>query len=64
MPVFSFGVSFLRNKAKYSSAWAVQVVNILGTKEFVQDYYNIRTNTIEQKYDGIIVPNISYKIEF
>lgn len=64
MPVFSFGVSFLRNKAKYSSVWAVQVVNILGTKEFVQNYYNIRTNTIEQKYDGIIVPNVSYKIEF
>jgi hypothetical protein len=64
LPVLSIGISYRKNKAKYSSVWSLQVINATKSQEFVNDYYNIKTQTIEQKYDGFIVPNISYKIEF
>ncbi len=64
LPVLSLGVSYRKNKAKYSSVWSLQVINATKAQEFVNDYYNLKSQTIEQKYDGIIVPNVSYKIEF
>ncbi|MCD4665273.1 MAG: TonB-dependent receptor, partial [Bacteroidales bacterium] len=53
-----------RNKAKYSSSWAIQVKNILGSKSNFNWDYNLRTNSVVQEGYVIIVPNISYKIEF
>lgn len=64
MPVFSIGASYRRNKPRYASIWSFQIINALNAEEFVEDYYNVKSHTIEQKYDKIIVPNISYKIEF
>lgn len=64
MPIFSFTFSYRKNKANYSSVWSVQVLNATNTKQFVTNYYDSKTKSIKQKYDGIIVPNISYKIEF
>ncbi len=52
------------NKKKHSSIWSLQVMNILGTEEFYGYNYNYRTETIEKKAVVVIVPSISYKIEF
>jgi hypothetical protein len=41
-----------------------QVINALGYKEFQEYEYNALTDKIEKKYDMLIIPNISYKIEF
>lgn len=64
LPVVSFTFSYRKNKPKYSSVWSFQVLNATGTKEFSNDYYNIKTGKIDTKYDGIMIPNLSYKIEF
>ena len=64
LPIISLGVSYRKNKKKYASVWSLQVINATKTQEFANDYYNFKNHTIEQKYNGILVPNISYKIEF
>ncbi len=53
-----------RNKKKYSSSWAIQVKNILGAKSNYDWDYNLKSNSVIQEGSVIIVPNISYKIEF
>ncbi len=64
VPVFSFTLSYRKNKPNYSSVWSLQILNATGTREFSNDFYNLRTGKTDKKYDGIIVPNLSYKIEF
>lgn len=63
-PILSCTFSYRKNKSKYSSLWTLQVLNATQTEEFESDFYNIKTNTIEQKYARIMIPNLSYKIEF
>lgn len=64
IPVVSFTLSYRKNKPKYSSVWSLQVLNATGSKEYSNDFYNLKTNKIDTKYDGLLIPNISYKIEF
>ena len=63
-PILSFTLSYRKNKPKYSSVWALQVLNASSAKEFDTDYFSLKTKTVEQKYSQIMVPNLSYKIEF
>ena len=63
-PIISFTVSYRNNKPKYSSEWTLQVLNATRTKEFQTDFFNINTQMVEQKFGSILVPNLSYKIEF
>ncbi len=63
-PIFSFTISYRKNKPKHSSIWSLQVLNSNGAEEFDTDFYNLKTNTVEQKYSQIMIPNLSYKIEF
>lgn len=64
LPVVSFTISYRKNKPKYSSVWSFQVLNANGSEEYAKDFYNLQTNEIDTKYDGLVIPNISYKIEF
>ena len=63
-PIVSFTISYRRNKPTHASIWSLQVVNALKTKEFDRHYYNLNTHGIDEQYKGIMVPEISYKIEF
>jgi hypothetical protein len=63
-PILSFTLSYIKNKPKYSSVWSLQVMNVAQAKEFDTNYYNIKSKTVEQKYSRIMIPNLSYKIEF
>lgn len=64
IPILSFTLSYRVNKSKYSSLWSLQVLNATQTEEFETDFYNLNTQTVEQKYSKIMIPNLSYKIEF
>lgn len=64
LPVLSFTLSYRKNKQKYSSVWSLQVLNSNGSEEYSNDFYNLKTNQVDTKYDGLVIPNISYKIEF
>jgi len=63
-PILSFTISYRRNQPKYSSVWTLQVLNVSATNEYDKDFYNIETNTIDTRYNKILIPNLSYKIEF
>ena len=52
------------NKRKHSSLWSLQVLNVLAAKENYGYRYNYRTHHIEPNNDAIVIPNLSYKIEF
>ena len=63
-PIVSFTLSYRKNKPNSSSVWALQVLNATQTEEFDSNIFNTNTQTIERKYTRIMVPNLSYKIEF
>jgi len=52
------------NRRKHSSSWALQVMNVLGRKEFHGYDYNYNTGEVEIDEVRVVVPSISYKIEF
>lgn len=52
------------NKRKHSSSWALQVLNVLGRKEhFGYDYY-VKTGQVKADEVVVVVPSLSYKIDF
>lgn len=63
-PILSFTLSYRRNKPNYSFIWSLQILNALSTEEFDTDFYNLKTGKIDARFAGIMVPNLSYKIEF
>ena len=62
--VLSFSISYRKNKPKHASIWSLHLLNALGQKEFRGYEFNLKTGALEKQYDLIVVPNISYKIEF
>ncbi|MGE0078406.1 MAG: carboxypeptidase-like regulatory domain-containing protein [Bacteroidales bacterium] len=57
-------ITYRSNKSRYSGVWALQVKNILGAP-MQQGYdYNYRTKKIEKSESVMILPVLSYKVEF
>jgi hypothetical protein len=56
--------SYKKNRKRSSHEWALKIINATNQKEF----YGYRYNLIKQKVDinreSLIVPNLSYKVEF
>jgi len=63
-PIVSFTMSYRINKATHASVWSLQVLNALSVEEYERDFYNLQTGQIDTRYSGIMVPELSYKIEF
>ncbi len=57
-------VTYRINKKRYSSVWALQIKNVLGAKNYEGYAYYYKTGTIENKDYAVILPVLSYKIEF
>jgi hypothetical protein len=57
-------ITYRINKKKHSGVWALQLKNALGSPENYGDYFNFRTNKIENSSAKVILPVLSYKIEF
>ncbi|MEX0684627.1 MAG: TonB-dependent receptor [Balneolales bacterium] len=51
-------------RSKITSVWSLQLMNLTGYQEFYGHRLNLRKNTIEEEREMILIPNISYKIEF
>jgi hypothetical protein len=64
MPVVSLTLSYRINSENHSSVWSLQLLNATGTREYSHDYYNLKSNNISSKYDGIVIPSLSYRVEF
>lgn len=59
-----FTLSFRKNKAKHSSVWSLQMKNMFGSKEYDGYVYNYKQQAMVKKESAIMIPNLSYKIEF
>ena len=57
-------VTYRINKEKHSSVWALQVKNVLGSPNREGYEYNYKTDKIEALEMPIVIPVISYKVEF
>jgi len=64
VPVVSLSVSYRKNKPNYSSVWSLHILNASSAQEYSNDLYNLTTEKVETIFDGIMLPNLSYKIEF
>ncbi len=62
--LLSFSVNYRNNHEKYTGTWSLSVLNALGQAEFNGYDYNSVKNIIEKDEDVLMIPNISYKIEF
>lgn len=62
--VLSLTLTYRINKARHSSHWTFQVINLLGAKEYLGYQYNFLDHSIERNTDAVFLPNLSYKIEF
>lgn len=62
--VLSFSISYRINKPNHAGIWSLHLLNALGNQEFRGYEINNKTGLPEQKSDRIVVPNLSYKIEF
>jgi hypothetical protein len=62
--LLSLSISYRVNKQKHAGIWSLQVMNALGNEEFRGYEINNQTGLPEKKFDRIVVPNLSYKIEF
>ncbi|HEY9124402.1 MAG TPA: TonB-dependent receptor, partial [Bacteroidales bacterium] len=57
-------ITYRINKAKYSSTFALQVKNALGTPAIIDNEYNYKKKAVEQQKMVIMIPVLSYKIDF
>jgi hypothetical protein len=63
-PILSFSFTYRINKSNHSGIWTLQIINALAHKEFQEYEFNEENGTIDEVKDLIIIPNLSYKIEF
>ncbi|MEX0927895.1 MAG: hypothetical protein WDZ53_00715 [Balneolales bacterium] len=56
--------TFRMNRMSYSSVWALQVKNMLGAPMYQGEYFNIQSNDIQMGKDVVVIPSLSYKVEF
>ena len=62
--ILSFSVSYRVNKQNHAGIWSFHILNALGNQEFRGYEISDKTGLPEKKFDRIVVPNLSYKIEF
>jgi hypothetical protein len=63
-PILSLSINYRKNKPGYSGIWCLQIINALGYQEFSEYTYNNVTHKVEEIKQFVMVPNLSYKIEF
>ncbi len=59
-----FTISYKINKKNLAHEFAIKMLNTTGYKEFYGHRYNFKTKTVDENGESIVIPNISYKIEF
>jgi hypothetical protein len=59
-----FTVSYKINREKLSHEISLKMFNVNGNKEFEGYLYNYRNDRPEMMREAVVLPNISYKIEF
>jgi hypothetical protein len=65
-PAFTsnFTVSYKINKKKLSHEFALKIINATGYKEYDGHIYNYKKHKVEEHRSSVVMPGISYKIDF
>jgi hypothetical protein len=56
--------SWQKNHRRYTSTWSLHFINLLFQKEFYGYRYNLQTRSIDPFRESVVIPNISYRIDF
>ena len=59
-----FTINYEWNKQKTTQRLSLKVLNVTNFEEFQGHRFNLQTNQVDKFKEGIIIPNISYKISF
>lgn len=59
-----FTVEFRTYRRNRSDVWSLQIINLTGYKEFYGHRFNLRDSTIDEEREKILIPNLSYRIDF
>ncbi|MDU1904991.1 MAG: TonB-dependent receptor [Dysgonomonas sp.] len=62
--ISNFTVSYKLNKNKLAHEFALKILNATGYKEFGGHFYNYKKEKVEAYRNAVVMPGISYKIEF
>jgi len=62
--ILSTAISYKINKKRHASTWSFSFINVLGYKEINSYYYDKTSNSIKQDINQLVMPNLSYKLEF
>ena len=60
----SFTFAYKINRKKLAHEFAVKIVNITGYKEYNGHVFNYKKDLVEKDENSVVMPNISYKIQF
>jgi hypothetical protein len=65
-PAFTchFTASYKMNKKASTHEIAFKIINATNYKEFSAFQYNYQTHNVDERRDALMLPNLSYKIEF
>ena len=63
-PILSLSISYRRNHPGFTGIWSFHIINALMHKDFQEYVFNPVKKKIEKKEDLLVIPNISYKVEF
>lgn len=61
--IVDLSVTYRTSKENYSTLWALQIKNLLGAKDPRFDY-NFKTEKVDLIKEGLVLPLLSWKIEF
>lgn len=59
-----FTASYKINAARVAHTIALKIINATMYKEFQDFKYNVQTKSVDEYREALVVPNISYKVEF
>jgi hypothetical protein len=59
-----FTIAYKINRNKLSHEIALKMFNVTGNEEFGGYYYDFRNDQPKMYMGAVVIPNISYKIEF
>lgn len=59
-----FTIAYKKNKAKSTREIALKLINITSQPDFYGYRYNFQTGGIDKDVERIMIPNLSYKIQF
>ena len=60
----NISINYRVNQKNHSSIWSLQVLNLLGAQEYFGYMYDYKKDKVVEDKQVIIMPTISYKIEF